>query len=310
MAPVVPSSCIALTRLVHALLADFPAHDRFVRRRFSDADLRFAERVAGIVLKLAGVDLPRFVGDYAWLCDRVMEEELSFRRTGAYRLRTFEEARREVYDDHAFMTRYMNGLLLTQVLWSNHSAVMEHYVEQFLPAAPHGYRHLEVGPGHGLLLSFAAADPRAGTVTAWDLSLASLDATRRTLHTLHTPPADLVARDLFEPLGDQAAEGQTFDTIVLSEVCEHLEDPRAALVSLRRVLAMDGRLFVNVPVNSPAPDHIYLLRSPEEAVQLVKDAGYDVVETHSFPGTGTTLERARRMASTISCVIVGRHGTR
>jgi hypothetical protein len=76
------------------------------------------------------------------------------------------------------------------------------------------------------------------------------------------------------------------------------------LRGLRQHLAPRGRLFVNVPVNSPAPDHIYLLRTPEEAVEMVRSSGYDVLDHRFFPMTGHTEAKARKNKLTISCVIV------
>jgi 2-polyprenyl-3-methyl-5-hydroxy-6-metoxy-1,4-benzoquinol methylase len=301
---IVSPSHPSLVRIVDAVMSVWPEHERFLRKRFGVDDLGWSERVASLILTLAGGELLRVASDYAWMCERVLEEELHFRRTGSYRLSTFQDARREVYDDHAYMTRYMNGLLLSQVLWSNHTSVMQYYAEDFLAAAPEQYRHLEVGPGHGLLLSFAAKDPRAARVVGWDLSQASLDATGHALTSLGAPGVQLALRDLHAPAGPS----ERFDTIVISEVCEHLEDPEAALKGLGRVLAPAGRIFVNVPVNSPAPDHLYLLRTPEEAVSLVERSGLQVVDTRFFPATGHTLEKARKASLTISCVVVAGHG--
>jgi 2-polyprenyl-3-methyl-5-hydroxy-6-metoxy-1,4-benzoquinol methylase len=196
----------------------------------------------------------------------------------------------------------MNGLLISQVWWENHTRVIDYYCREFLPQNKDGYAHLEIGPGHGLLLYSAAQDSRASTVTAWDLSDASLAATRDALTRLTVPrEVRLEKRNLFDaPTGEQR-----FDSIVLSEVCEHLEDPESALTKLRDHLAPRGRLFVNVPVNSPAPDHIYLLRTPEEAADMVRSSGYDIVEQRFFPVTGHSEERARKNQLTISCVIVG-----
>ena len=271
------SDAPALSRLLDVQLRVWPEHEKFLTRRFVDADLAAAERVADLVLKLAPT--PEVLAtDYRWLCDCLYQEELHLRRTGSYRLTRFEDAVREVYANREFMARYMNGLLISQVWWENHTRVIDHYSRQFLAQNRDGYSHLEIGPGHGLLLYFAALDARAASVTAWDLSDASLDATREALASLGIRrEVRLQKRNLFDaPEGDER-----FDSIVLSEVCEHLEDPRSALVKLREHLAPEGRLFVNVPVNSPAPDHIYLLNTPEEAVSLVRDSGYDVVEQHT-----------------------------
>ena len=85
-----------------------------------------------------------------------------------------------------------------------------------------------------------------------------------------------------------------------------MEEPARALGHLRTVLKPGGRLFVNVPINSPAPDHLYLLRSPEEAVAAVESAGFVVEESGFFPVTNYTIERARKWALTISVCMVAR----
>ena len=291
----------ALSHLLEIQLEVWPEHERFLSKRFADTDVAAAERVAGLVLKLS--DDPRTLAtDYRWLCGHLYEEELHLRRTGSYRLTRFEDAVREVYSNREYMGRYMNGLLISQVWWENHTRVIDYYSRTFLPQNKAGYSHLEIGPGHGLLLYFAAQDAHAGFVTAWDLSDASLDATRDALARLTIPrEVHLEKRNLFDaPVG-----AQRFDSIVVSEVCEHLEDPESALRGLHKHFAQAGRLFVNVPVNSPAPDHIYLLRTPEEAVAMVRNSGYDIVEQHFFPVSGYSEERARKSQLTISCVIVG-----
>ena len=89
-----------------------------------------------------------------------------------------------------------------------------------------------------------------------------------------------------------------------SEVLEHLEDPAAALDVLGKLLAPGGRIFINVPANSPAPDHIYLFRNPEELVQMMEGLGFRVLQTFFAPITGATMERARRQELTISCVVI------
>lgn len=292
----------ALGEVLRTQLDVWPDHLKFLRRRLEGSDLAAAERVAELIVKLVADRLDDVCRDYQWLCERVLEEELHFRRTGSYRLTTFEAAEREVYANTPYMARYMNGLLLSQLWWSNHTSVLSYYADEFLPANPAGYRHVEVGPGHGLLLYFAARDPRASYVSGWDLSAASVEATGVALERMGVRArADLRSRNLF----DSAQPEERFDSVVISEVCEHLENPREALESLRRVMTPGGRILVNMPINSPAPDHIYLLKTPEEVVRLVESAGYDVTATRFFPLTGYTEARARKANLTISCVVVG-----
>jgi 2-polyprenyl-3-methyl-5-hydroxy-6-metoxy-1,4-benzoquinol methylase len=281
-----PAEHPALHRLATAQLEAWPEHEKFLRRRFG-----------------AGGDVARFVADYRWMCDRVMEEELHFRREGRYRLSSFAEADREVYSNKEYMARYMNGLLLSQIWWANHTAVITYYADEFLAGNRAGYRHLEIGPGHGLLLYFAARDPRCEAAGGWDLSDASIEATHHALRVLGAPrEARLVKQSVF----DAAPPGERYDSVVISEVCEHLEDPKAALANLRGVLAPGGRLFVNMPINSPAPDHLFLLRTPEEVVDLVRSSGYEIEASRAFPLSGYTEEKARKAGLTMSCVVVAR----
>ena len=160
---------------------------------------------------------------------------------------------------------------------------------------------LEIGPGHGLLFSRAAADTRARSVTGWDLSPASVRETQQALQQLGVErDFKLEVRDLF----DSAATGAAFDAVVFSEVLEHLEEPVRALRAIRAVMRPGGRLYLNVPINSPAPDHLFLLRSPEEVIDLVQSQGYALERTGLFPATNYTIEAARKHRLTISVCLV------
>jgi 2-polyprenyl-3-methyl-5-hydroxy-6-metoxy-1,4-benzoquinol methylase len=291
-----------LEGLLQAQLAVSPGQGPFFRRRLngeSEAGLSKLNELASHVLKLLDRHIEEHARDYAWLCDEQVNEELHFRRTGRYRLSTFEEAYREVYGNKPYMTRYMNGLLLTQLWWANHTAVMNYYRESFLPNNRSGYTHLEIGPGHGLFLYFAAQDRRCSEASGWDISEASIALTREALQKLglqRLPHLELV--DLFKgPTG-------AFDSIVFSEVLEHMENPRASLDVLRSLLAPDGRLFINMPINSPAPDHLFNAETPEQLEAFIEQSGLKIVDRAFFPATNQTIENARRKKLTISCVFV------
>ena len=65
-------------------------------------------------------------------------------------------------------------------------------------------------------------------------------------------------------------------------------------------------MTINAPVNSPAPDHLALFKTPEEIVDLVGAAGFEVIDTLFSPPSGSTLERARKLNLAISTVIVAK----
>ncbi|HEX4695896.1 class I SAM-dependent methyltransferase [Sphingomonas sp.] len=307
----VPEPYPATRSLTQAVVAYWPQHATFVENSFRDrepASLAVAERLSECILKLAQ-DAPgglqALCDDYRFLCeDIVLPEEIHFRRNGAYRLSNFDDANAECYANEPFMSRYMNGLLLSDVLWANHANAFAAFVNDFLPRLPEGARHLEIGPGHGLFLYFAASDPRVASISGWDISPASIEKTRHALDLLDAPrQPDLTLRDLFDASADR---GDRFDSIVMSEILEHLEDPTAALRAAARHLEPGGLIFVNVPANSPAPDHIFLFHDVSHARQIMLDAGLDVLDSVAYPMSGATLDRAIRHKLSVSCVLTGR----
>lgn len=292
----------ALARLLDLQIRETPQHERFLRRRLETVDsdgLKGLNELAEHVSKLiAGLEREH-AHDYDWICNVMLEEELHFRRAGRYRLSSFEDAVQQVYSNKELMTHYMRGLLMSQVWWSNHTQSMDFYRTRFLGGNRDGYSHLEIGPGHGLFLYFAAADKRSGDVRGWDISEASIALTADALHKLglnDLPKLELV--DLFKgPTG-------SFDSMVFSEVLEHMEDPRAALDVLRTLLAPDGRLFINMPINSPAPDHLFNCDSPEDLEAFIAGSGFKVLDRAFFPATNQSLEAARKKKMTISCAFI------
>jgi 2-polyprenyl-3-methyl-5-hydroxy-6-metoxy-1,4-benzoquinol methylase len=292
----------SLCALLSRQLQIAPDHERFFRKRFADiseSELQGMEDLANNVVKLAGDRIDTILTDYAWLCEEQLNEELSFRRTGEYRLKSFREAYDLVYSDKKYMGRYMNGLLMTQLWWSNHYKVIDYYREKFLATNMPGFRHLEIGPGHGLFLYLAAGDPKAGPVCGWDVSETSIASTRDALRTLGLEKIPVLQlQNLFE---DPAGE---FDSIVFSEVLEHMEAPKAALEVICGLLSDDGRLFLNMPINSPAIDHLFNMESPEALAAFVEDAGFRIIDQGLFPATNQTLERARSKKLTISCAFI------
>jgi ubiquinone/menaquinone biosynthesis C-methylase UbiE len=295
-----------LHRLVSEVLTVWPEHESYCESRFRDDPPGFLQRsedLASLVLKLAGPDLRTYCQDYRWMCEAFVAEEYYFRSEGRYRLSTFEQAYEQVYSNAEYMTRYVRGILVSQFIWSPHALAFDHFRTHFLPGNETGSRHLEVGPGHGLGLYFAAEDPRIATLEAWDVSESSIAATRRALTGLGvTRSVTLVRQDVLAAPGRDGA----FDSAVISEVLEHLERPDLALATLRRALRPGGRIFINVPVNSPAPDHIYLWTSHDSFVEWVQSQGYEIESTRFLPVTGATLERAARHKLSISCVVIAR----
>ena len=299
-----------VAHLAERQIAAWPEHEATLATSFANraTDVMLdSEDSAKLVTKIAehhfrSVD--KICHDYRYFCqDMILSAELYFRRHGRYERSKFEEAYRDVYSKPDVMEKYLNGLLLSGVFWHNHACALTFYRAQFLPMLPQDYTHLEIGPGHGALLYLTVTDPRSGIVKGWDVSPGSIEATRRTLQVIGIDhKVELVCQDMF----DAPSQVDTFDSIVVSELLEHLEDPLRALRSLIKYLKPGGRILVNMPANSPAPDHLYLIDKPEEMTDLMKSAGFVIEKSELFPMTGYGLERCLKDKLTINCVAVGR----
>ena len=293
-----------LAAITAAALRAWPGHEKFLRASLSSGDSGFLARLESVamdVVALTSDDLEVFAGDYRWMCEVVREEQFYFARHKKYRRSTIEEAIRDVYGNAPYMSRYVNGLLLSQVLWLNHAQAMDIYRHRFLPRNREGYEHLEIGPGHGLFLVSAARDSRCAGLTAWDVSPSSLESTRRALRKMKVGrPVAMKEVEICSFDGQPDA----FDSIMCSEVLEHTEHPHMALDNIFRALRSGARLFLNIPVNSPAPDHIYLWRKPGEIQRMVEDKGFRIEEFITLPATGQTLEEALKYDFDVSCITI------
>lgn len=303
----------ATAAVCDAVISAWPEHAKFLRASFANRSrevMDTTEIIAGLLVRVTestSRDIRLFAEDYRYLCERIVyPEELYFARVGDYRLKTFEEANREVYANGDLMPRYMNGLFVSDALWFNHASAMNDFAKTYLPDTLAGGRHLEIGPGHGMLLHLALRFGAFGSCTAWDVSETSVAHVRGILAMLgQSDRVDLRLTDLYSD-GALAANRGRFDTVVLSEVLEHLERPLLALQIIRELLTPDGTVWINVPANGPAPDHLFLLRSVAEAEEIVRSAGLTIARTAAFPLAGATLERAIRKQLPISCIVVAR----
>jgi ubiquinone/menaquinone biosynthesis C-methylase UbiE len=294
----------SLSRLIGIVLAAWPEHRAYLHNSLSlrtEPLMRTSDRLAEAVLSLAAPDEEGHAADYRWLCGQIMEEELYFRKHKSYRFKTFAETYEHVYSNTAFMRRYMNGLLYSQVLWHMHASSLHFFSQRVAARVAAGGKVLEVGSGHGLLLFLALRDLNMGEAVAWDINQVSLDQTRHALEKL-----DALERARFAVRDIHALESfdETFDLIILSHLLEHLENPTEVLKKISPLLANTGLIYVNVPLNAPMPDHLILLQSPEEADRLLTDGGFRAIETSHHTTHGMALTRALRLKTAVTCSII------
>jgi 2-polyprenyl-3-methyl-5-hydroxy-6-metoxy-1,4-benzoquinol methylase len=131
---------------------------------------------------------------------------------------------------------------------------------------------LDVGCGQGELLSFLRiAHPEASSFAGVDLSPDQVARNRA-----KWPDMEFFALDL-----QKEALDRTFDLVVCSEVIEHLDDQRAAVGNLARMVRAGGRLLITCPTGTmyATERHFGHVRHPgaEELGRWARDAKLELV---------------------------------
>jgi glycosyltransferase involved in cell wall biosynthesis len=145
-----------------------------------------------------------------------------------------------------------------------------------------GTRVLEIGSGTGLMTKYLAGKTQ---VTATDIDEDYVELLGRTF--AHNPNVEVRHLDL-ATLATDGIPKQTFDTVVCSNVLEHIEDDGAALNSIRDVLRPGGRVVLIIPaVKSIYGEidraiHHYRRYSREEIETKLRTAGLDVEHLSYF----------------------------
>ena len=108
--------------------------------------------------------------------------------------------------------------------------------------------------------------------------------------------------DLGRPL--PFADG-SFDTILLSDVLEHLPDPAACWSEAARLLAPGGKLILNVPFYYQLHEepHDYYRYTEFALRRFARDAGFEIVELEAIGGAPEIL--ADLLAKLLSKVPLG-----
>jgi len=144
-----------------------------------------------------------------------------------------------------------------------------------------GRRVLEVGSGTGVMTRYLATREH---VVATDIDPQYVELLRRTY--ADNPKVDVQRLDLAR-LAENGLPRHQFDTIVCSNVLEHVEDDRRALAAMRDLLAPGGRIVLIIPALRPLYGSIdeaighYRRYTRDEIGHKLADAGL-AVEHLSF----------------------------
>ncbi len=280
-----------------------PRHAKFVDQAHAllDAEEK-ADATAYLRHLLARHPLDFVAEAYETLLDDTVAEQFFFMSEGRYRHSTFAEVANFVYFAPDYMQRYMIGLAVSNFLWPNHLAIRR-FFRKTLPRGRAG-SYLEVGPGHGLFLLQALRELSCARYVGVDISPASLALTAALVRQVVPEAMPRLALIEADFLAETGLDGP-FDLLVMGEVIEHVERPRAFLERLRSLAAKDAHVFVTTCINTPAIDHITLFADEAEVEALIRASGFSIRERQSTPYVGKTLAQcvAERLPINVAYVL-------
>lgn len=252
-----------------------------------DPEWAAAEQALAYLHAVRGPDgMEAAVEAFAITCVEFMRLQARFRQTGRYARASADELVDELYaDDEEMSGYYLDGLLMTYVLWPNHARMLAFLTEEFIPRLPNAARLLEIGPGHGLLGHTVASAVERSEYTALDISASSLRYVEAAFERLPVGrPVALLEGDACRLDDDRLP--LAVDGVICCEVLEHVDDPMRILTAIHDRLAAGGHALVSTVANLEAIDHVYLYDDEHHIRRHIVDTGLEIVAEHfaSPPG--------------------------
>jgi len=175
--------------------------------------------------------------------------------------------------------QYKLALLISFICTSHRFDVLRSLVS-FLRMGCRAPRELlSVGYGTGYELKLAFDEAPGWRIAAFDSSPDSYEYASELLR-FFGHPMDCLHQDVFsfECRDGVVADRESFGKVILCELLEHLDDPKAALRAMRNVLHPEGLLFCTMAVNIAQEDHVYVYRLAEQARTQVLECGFEIVQ--------------------------------
>jgi len=278
--------------LIAAILLESPLHRNFISEALRNLSVAEIDELSAFLdyCKLQRLSTEYMADCYLTLVEDTIGEQIYFNAHKHYRYSSFAEVANKVYFDPEYMDKYMHGLAISSFLWANHIAISR-YFRTTLPTNARG-RYLEVGPGHGQFLLRAMRDCSCSEYLGVDISATSVAQTKNIINHF-LPQCDAEVRlETRDFLSKDDLPADSFDIIVAGEVVEHVEQPEAFFCRIAELAKSDAHIFLTTCINTPAIDHIYLWRAPEELEKMIRACGLTIKDRLTLPYQGKTMAQA------------------
>jgi 2-polyprenyl-3-methyl-5-hydroxy-6-metoxy-1,4-benzoquinol methylase len=242
-------------------------HD-YIMGNFGEDYLQFGEELLGVWRAKCGSEEEMVRGYKAFirLSNEFLVLQARLHKDGRYLHDSFAEVNEKVYQNEEVMQQYyLDGLLLSQVLWPNHYRMGRYFLEQ-RGAAGAEARILDVPSGAGIYTYYAAKHFAYQHLRSIDISPYSAEYTRRLLQAGGVDMGRITVEqsDVFA-----LPEREAYDVIVCGELLEHVERPDELVEKLAELLREGGMVFLTTAIYAANVDHIYLFEDAGQVRQLL-----------------------------------------
>ena len=295
-------NCPELQSIVDLISAENPLQKKRIEAFFATRDSeywRFSEDLSRTLNQgflTSDVARQDAAKSYNKMCMDFLSAQISFRKTGKYRIDDSAVAETEVYNDLEVMRYYMVGLLMSYMFWPIHYELFRVFL-QHLPENDIG-SYLEVGVGHGLFSSTLLTRFPEVKGTVVDISKMSIQTAREVMKAFDadTSRLNFIHGDYLKAdLG-----GLTFDFVIMGEVLEHVNDAPGFMARTKNLVAQEGKVYLSTCANCPALDHVYHFHSADEIRDLITGAGFNIISDLALPAEDVPEEDWEKELVTIN----------
>lgn len=241
----------------------------YISASFDDDYLIFCEEIATVLRKMYSTEasLTNCLNAFIKYSHEYLLLQVSLSRKGKYFYSSFDEVNQSVYQSDMMNGYYLDGLLLSQILWPNHYKIGRYFIS-LKNTAGASSAILDMPSGAGIYSYFIIRHFQFKELSSIDISPYSISYTKKLLTSaglLDTKKISLRVQDVYD-----IDDSLRYDFIVCGELLEHLEDPEKLLMKLRRLLTDQGMLFLTTAIYAAAIDHIYLFKNIDEVRDLLR----------------------------------------
>lgn len=286
---------------IKQICTDNAMHGKYLLKTASmldDSENTAFESIINFFLK-RGETIHSLASAYMVFVTDSVKEQMYFFQNGHYRYSSFKDVDDLLYNNSAYMHKYMLGVMLSHYLWISHIE-LSRYFKQFIQNNDFNFgSYLEIGLGYGEYFAIAMENNTISSFKGIDISETSVNGAKEFLSVYQNKNYSIKQIDFLKYDTDEKA-----DVIVTTEVLEHVETPELFLKKIGNILSTNGRAYISTAINAPTIDHIYLFRSKEEVIDMVNSCGLKVIEYKCVTSNQKTLAEAEKSGEPVLIALI------